>query len=143
MKKAFRNVTAATPDEDAHYGIDFWAETETGKALILQSKSSFFGLKGVISENDVAQLKNTLPGESGDEAHDFETVGDVSPLTRLKKVEQDIERARRYAEKTGKRNDGYFVISVNSDSFQYPTGEPKQFTAIKALESQLKALAST
>ena len=58
LQRHFKKVTPGEPKEDAHYGIDFWAETNKGTTIIFQSKSSFLSLsEGIYSEENISDLE--------------------------------------------------------------------------------------
>jgi len=143
LRRKFKSVISATPKEDAHYGIDFWVETRSGKKVILQSKSSgLFGKGGVFSEGQIRELKLRLerePGATRRYEEPWEGNVFIPGLVRIEKIEKDAEAAKRYAKEKGIENPIFFLIISNPGNFEYPSGEPKR-PIDKKLENQLDNL---
>ena len=145
LKKHFPSVTTATPKEDAHYSIDFWVGTKSGKTLMIQSKSSgMFGKGGIFNKKQIEKLKGKMEQQNDattDYYVDFEGQEYIPPLVRAKRLERSIEEAKEYSEEKGIQEAQYFLVISNSGNFEHLTGEPKpKFT--KKLEKQLELLAS-
>lgn len=144
LKRYFPKVTPATPKEDANFSIDFWAETEDGRKIMIQSKSSSaFGWDGVFSEDQIKKLKNKTAQVSDEklDSYDYWLLrGRLSPLARVKGMEKSIETAKKYAKEKGIKNPELYFIIARSSNFEYPTGQPIP-PLVEQLEDQIKELA--
>ena len=129
LKKYFKKVTPGKPKEDAHYAIDFWAETEDGKTIIFQSKSSsLFGGQGVFDEQDMQKLERELAEGSNSDVKYQTGWGGYEPpvpdLVKIRKFQQDAEKAKSYAASLGIENPKFYLIVSSANNFEEITGEP-------------------
>jgi len=142
LKKHLFSVTPATPKEDAHYSIDFWAETMDGEKIMIQAKSSgMFGGDGIFGEAQIKELTDKIaqePNATLDYSIDSEGVGHASRLVRALKLGKNAEVAKKYARGKGIKNPQYFIIVSNPGKFEDLTGEPKPGQN-KKLEEQLES----
>lgn len=145
LKRHFPKVTPATPKEDAHFAIDFWAETKDGKKIMIQSKSSSaFGRDGVFSEDQIKKLKNETAQVSDEklDSYDYWLLRRrMSPLVRVKGMEKSVETAKKYAKEKGIKNPEVYFIVARPNNFEYPTGQPIP-PLVESLEDQIRELAS-
>ncbi len=144
LKKYFKKITPGEPKEDAHYAIDFWAETEDGETIIFQSKSSSpFGRQGIFDEEEMQKLEGELL-EIGD-TPEYQTGSGkyglpLSGLIKIKKLQKDSAKATQYAESLGIENPKFYLIVSRADNFNEITGEPLS-DKNKSLEKELEAIA--
>lgn len=148
LKKYFNKVTLGEPKEDAHHAIDFWAETKNGTTIIFQSKStSAFSEDGVYGEQDIDALEKKL--SANPYAHvdlkykrQFDNNEPPTPLVKLKKLQQDIQKAKEYAKNKGIGNPVFYLISCNANNFEDITGNPTGFS-IASVSDRLDKISKT
>ena len=130
LRKYFKKVVPGEPKEDAHYAIDFWTETNNGNTLIFQSKSSFAFLdEGVYDEKGISDLEKDLSVESPSSAaiyqKNYGVEIETSDLVKVRKLQQDIIKAKTYARsKKGVGNAPFYLIVSKSGNYEDITGKP-------------------
>ena len=133
LKTYLKSVRPGSPREDARHAIDFWGETEDGKALVFQTKSSsLFRQAGVFGREDIARLKEEVALRSaGGEDETREVFRDESgniretELERITSLEEDMENAKTYAEAKGAKNVEAYLMVVPGSSFKMDQGKFK------------------
>ncbi len=143
LKGHLANVAPSSPDEDAHHSIDFWAETKKGKKVIFQTKSSSpFPRSGVFNEKEIGEETAYLEMDKNATVK-YQGPDSLSPLVRGRKLNKDIETAKKYTESMGISDADYFLIVVKSDAFKSPTGEVKEPEMTKDIEKKMEEIANS
>ncbi|OGN03726.1 MAG: hypothetical protein A2655_04205 [Candidatus Yanofskybacteria bacterium RIFCSPHIGHO2_01_FULL_43_42] len=141
LSKCFKKVIPGNPKEDAHYAIDFWAKTNNGTNVIFQSKSSFVRLDdGIYGEEQISDLEKELSASPiASIRYQKDLSGQEMPtsdLVKVKKLQQDIKKAKEYAQSQGIDNPHFYLIVSRADKYKEITGEPDS-QATKSIENDL------
>ena len=153
LKSHFKNVTPALPIEDAIFKIDFWAETQNGKKIIIQSKSSSPMISGdalertgIFTEDQIKKFIARMSENTDIAGHiQYEKRGAqefFSPLIQMKSLEQDIGIAKEYAESKGNKDPEFYLVVASHRLFDFPTGTP-MYDKLENLNRNLKDLANS
>jgi len=144
LNKYFKKVTPGNPKEDAHFAIDFWAETNNGNTIIFQSKSSFAGLDDdIYGEEKISDLEKELsaspipPIKYQRDSSGYELP--ASDLVKVRKLQQDIKKAKEHAQGRGADKPHFYLIVSSADNYKEITGEPDS-QATKSIENSLRQI---
>jgi len=141
LKNYFQEVKPSSPEEDAHFGFDFWVQTKSGKNLLIQSKSSSaFGRAGIFSENEVRELAKKLEGEAVDKL--FKNSGKWLPdWVRMKRTAKSFEEVKDYVKNKKNIDVEVYLMVIPEEFIQKPLGYPSQ-EALDFFKKDLERLAN-